>query len=193
MRSPVFFALVTLAGFGMVALALAPLRDRPGDPVSPRAVAGGLVVSGAALNEIAPGGADAPVSAPPGPRGDQIGPRLLSERPLDAAKAGSAARLRFARGALAPLAGQAVVAELDARGLPAMGAAETALAWDMPAGAPVWVRGRVAADYASTRFALPPPPSADATLLVWAATEGAERGIEIRAIRLAPAAKGEQG
>lgn len=184
-RFPLFFVFAFLAIVGLIGLALLPLKPKPFLAVEVRDDQGTLIIDGAALSQIrpAPGFAVVP---PPGPRGDQIGPRLASANSLaPGAKYSKGARLLLGPKTIAALEGKAFSVIVEARSVTKTGAVRTS--FGLVNDGPIeWLEKAISPTFAPLRFEIAAQDNPFTGFAFWPAVEGQGHGIEIKSIAIQP-------
>jgi hypothetical protein len=182
-RFPLFLVCAFLTVIGMIALALLPLMPAKTQIVEAKSDMGTLVFDAKSLNQIVPA-RGFPVTASPGPRGDQNGPRLASVSALapDAAFS-KGSRLLLGAKTSASLQGQPVTILIAARGIPKSPASKMAVG--IVRNGPIeWIEAQVPSNVGPVRFDVPAAPEPITAIAFWPATEGQGRGVEIQSLSL---------
>jgi hypothetical protein len=182
-RFPLFFVLAFFSMVALIVVALLPLKPRTFEAVEARAQQGGLIIDGQALSQIKPE-KGFPVTPAPGPRGDQIGPRLASVSALKPdARYSKGARLLLGPRTISALKGKSFSIIIEARSLVATSAKETG--FGLVTGGPIaWAQMAVGPTFAPLRFDIAASDQPVTGLAFWAATEGQGHGIEIKSITI---------
>lgn len=184
-RFPLFFITAFLVIAAMIAVALLPLMPKPIVAVEARKDQNSFIIDGKALSHIV-SARGFPVTAAPGPRGDQSGTRLATLSALaPGAKYAKGARLMLGPQTLAALSGRSFDVIITARSLANTPAAN--MAFGLVTGGPVnWQQMAVAPTSSAVRYTLPASSQPISGLAFWPAIEGNGHGIEITSIVLQP-------
>jgi hypothetical protein len=184
-RFPLFFVLAFLAIVGLIGLALLPLMPKPFLAIEARDDQGTLIIDGAALSHIRPAPGFAVVPAP-GPRGDQIGPRLASMSALAPdAQYSKGARLVLGPKTIAALQGKAYSVIIEARSVAKTEAVKTG--FGLVSGGPIgWLEKAVSPTFSPLRFEIAASDQPLTGFAFWPAIEGQGHGIEIKSIAIQP-------
>jgi hypothetical protein len=184
-RFPFFLVAAFLTIVGLIGVALLPLKSQPIVAVEARVDNGALILDGKALSQIR-AARGFPVTPAPGPRGDQVGPRLASASALAPnAEFSKGARLELGPQTLAALSGRAFVVTISARGLP--NNTSENMGFGVVTGGPIaWKSNPIKPTFSAVQFEVPATAQPISGLAFWAATEGQGRGIEIQSIALQP-------
>jgi hypothetical protein len=184
-RFPLFFILAFVAMVTLIGVALLPIKPKTFVAVEARNQQGRLILDGTALSQIKPE-QGFPVTPAPGPRGDQIGPRLASENALvPDARYSKGARLLLGPQTIKALEGKNVTIVIEARSVATTSAQK--IGFGLVTGGPiVWAQSPVGPKFAPLRFDMPVSDQTLIGLAFWAATEGQGHGIEIKSITLQP-------
>lgn len=185
-RFPIFLVASFLAFFGLIGISLRGLMPTPAQAVEARQSAGALVFDTSRLNQIV--SADGfPVMPAPGPRADQIGPRLASFSVLAPdARYSKGARLLFGPRTQSLLAGRPLSLVLTVRATPNSAASRLAVGIVRDGGSVTWIQGAVSPDFAPLRIDIPANAQPATALALWPSVEGNGQGVEIRTITIQP-------
>jgi hypothetical protein len=182
-RFPIFLISTALIGAGLIGLSVLPLLPKPAQSVEAKTQGGGFVFNATALNAIISANGFY-VTPFPGPRGDQIGPRLASSRALGAdTRDQQGAILRLGPTTSAALRGQPISMLVTLRGIPKSASKKIAIGL-IGDGSIDWVEANVPADFSTTRIDLPPINQPVQAIAFWPSTEGQNLGVEIRSMTL---------
>jgi hypothetical protein len=184
-KFPLFFVSAILLVAGMIGIATLPLWPKPPVAVEARIDQGSYLFDGAALSHIQ-SARGFPVTPAPGPRGDQLGPRLANKSAMSpGAKNAKGARLMLGPKTMAALKGKSFSVIIVARGVARSPASKTG--FGLVTDAPIaWAAIPIGTVFAPLRFDIPASDQSIAGLAFWPAVEGQGHGIEIRSIALQP-------
>jgi hypothetical protein len=180
-RFPLFFIVSFVAVVAMIGLALAPILPKKPAAIEAKAEGSALVFTAKALNAIVEA-KGFPVTAAPGPRGDQTGPRLATSAVLTPNTTDmKGARLLFGAQTRDVLGTGALRARLTIKPIGTNSSGNIALAI-VRDGALEWVQGRLDPTQSVVELSFPANAKPPTALAIWPATEGQGHGIELQSI-----------
>jgi hypothetical protein len=182
-RFPLFLVSSALIGIGLVGISVLPLLPKPTLSVEAKREGGAFAFNAATLNAIIHANGF-PVTQSPGPRGDQIGPRLASSRPFGPdTRDRQGATLRLGPKTGSALQGRPITIMITLRGIPKSASQKIALGL-VGDGSIDWVEANVPADFGTLRINLPPINKPVQAIAFWPSTQGQNLGVEIRSMTL---------
>jgi DNA helicase HerA-like ATPase len=182
-RLPLFLITAFLACVAMIGFSLRSLLPSKPQSVEARQNVGAMVFDIKSLNQFA-AATGFPVTAAPGPRGDQIGPRLATTSVLAPGATNSkGARLLLGPATAAAIGDRPISVIVTMRGIPKSAASGIAIGL-VGSGPVTWVRATVPADFAPVRIDLPATQQPIKALAIWPSLDGGGKGVEVRAISI---------
>jgi hypothetical protein len=180
-RFPLFFTTSLLAILVMIGLALAPILPNKPAAIEAKAEGSALVFDAKALNRLVES-KGFPVTAAPGPRGDQTGPRLATASVLGPTAINSkGARLIFGPQTRDVLGNGALRARLIIK--PISNNPSNKIAVAIVRDGPVeWVQARLDPTQSVVELTFPANAKPATALAIWPAAEGQGHGIELQSI-----------